>query len=612
MALTELPRSSSNHIGNSIKNLILAQNRQSELLKTTLQQVVIIEQKGPNPNDLSAPSFDYIGSAASTGSSEPRALSNSSMKLNSSTSRWQNSTSSWAISIPRKVKCPEWCSCVCHKRSKIRSPWLLRNIFGEIVIEYSGKALDCDEYGCRPSASSSFNLTYYLPGYLMSRYVSLAMEYTATGGPKVSLRMPRIMGWEHLLWKYSKDGDIVAIRNMFAEGKASPDDVDLHGRHALMYAASHGKPQLGRFLLENGANPELTDWCGRKASEIFYERSFSGQFNEEENTVLKAMFENSEHMETCNFGILHKIVLGFVQKDLGSELDISTSNINEVDAQGRTPLCWATIRKDLLAVQTLLAFNANPNVPDNMNSTCLHYVRNMEICKSLLEVKADVHIQSAIYNRSPLHYLYQQVDNTDLIDLLINSGVDVDTRDADQETPLMNSIYRRFTPNARRLIELGANVNARNRSSQESPIHFAVIFDHHDIIQRLLDTGADYTAKNIKGRNIAHLAASMGNARTMEILSESKLIDLDVVSQDKFGKSPTDYIAERTTLTDSEAGLQENWIKLLESLPVPRRPSHELPHPPTRLPNSEDPEPQLNATKLSNIVGAYPISDEDE
>ena len=298
------------------------------------------------------------------------------------------SSHTWRVSKPRP-KCVDWCSCNCHARRSFRSPWVLKTIFGQFFVEYTANGSECNDHGCRHLPSSSLYMTYHLPHYLMTRYIVIAMQFISPDGPKVSLRVPKVMDWPHALFKYANAGDVEAIQALFSNGEASPYDVNPRGTSALTYAAAHSHPRVGKLLMDNGADPELVDSLGKKPVELFWERAFSGQFNNEDCRIVASMFEASDFFEHQQFTVIHKIILRLVDKDLEAELKISAAFVNNVDAQGRTALCWATIRDDSTAVETLLKFRANPNIPDHEGNTCLHFTRSIVVCRLLLHYPTD-------------------------------------------------------------------------------------------------------------------------------------------------------------------------------------------------------------------------------
>ena len=403
-----------------------------------------------------------------------------------------------------KHRCKALCSCICHTRSAVNSPRILELMIGRLNIQYKGKRPVCSEMYCRRMPELSISVAYHMP----------TMQYAASRGPELLLRMPRVVSFSHLLWSYLNDGDLLAIQKLYAEGKASPYDVNTRGWNALIYSVGRNFPKLGQFLLEQGADPNLSNDTGRTPSNLLWECSFAGRLGSEGISVVGSMLRDTEYVQTQGFSTLHNIVLGICPQDLKSELGISAAKINIGDSNSRTPLCWATIRNDLQAVKTLLVFGANPNIMDRWGHTPLDFVRSIGFCKAWLEAGVNVHSRNTEHSRSALHQLYKRGDGessdsetVEIIDSLDAAGIDVDVRDSDQETPLLNALYSGHIAHARRLIDLGADVNASNLSSRESAIHFAVIFNRHEILSLLLERGADYSAVNVKGKNIAYMAA---------------------------------------------------------------------------------------------------------
>ena len=298
-----------------------------------------------------------------------------------------------------------------------------------------------------------------------------------------------------------------------------------------------------------------------------------GKCDNEVIFAIRSMLRNTGHVQTQGFSTIHKIVLGVISKDLESELETSTAAINVGDSRNRTPLCWATIRNDLQAVKTLLTFGANPNVVDAWGHTPLDFTRRLDICKMLLDAGVNVHASNTDYSRSALHQLFQMTggyslhdDTVDMISLLVNAGIDVNVQDSKGETPLLNAIYTGRTSHVRRFLDLGADPNLCGHSARETAIHFAVCFDRHDIIPLLLERGADYTALNAAVSNIAHMAARSASTKTISVLAESKLVNLDISMRNKDGKTPADYLSERSTLIEDEQGLHAEFDRFAKSI----------------------------------------------
>lgn len=443
-------------------------------------------------------------------------------------------------------------------------PYLLTSVLGHFALEYVSTRPNCNERSCLNAKTTSLHLNYSLPWYMASRKVSFTMNYTPFYGTRYNLRMPRIMDWGHLLWKHANQGNIVAIQKMFSEGKASPFDVNPLGQTALNYAAQH--PRLYRLLVENGSDQDMTDLHGYKPCELIGQRLLSAELEDEDAHAISQMLDETDFMETRQFATIHKIVLGIVRKDLIEELGISTASINSIDSKGRTPLAWATIRDNQRAVDALLAFGADPNICDKIGDSCLHFARSREVCSALLDREADVRTVNKTFGANCMQAICKRRDKPELIDLLHGAGADVNHRDKDGETPLLNAIFKRHTSISRRLIELGADVNTANHSSWDTAILFAVSFDHHEILEMLLEHGANYRVLNKQDRNLAHVAAQSALPNTLKTLTTLNLAGLEVFHKDARGKTAEDYLNERHFLADSETETREAFMIFQQSI----------------------------------------------
>ena len=511
---------------------------------------------------------------------------------------------------PQSPRCPAWCSCICHTSSSLRSPWAFKTFFGAICLQHSNQHAQCNEKSCRRLEASTFNLVYQLPRFLMCRYIAMTMRYTPVDGPHFSLRMPRVTTWTHLLWNYAMVGNLVAIQKMFTEGRASPYDVNVHGSGALIYAMSHNRSEIVRFLLDQGADPELPNDVGRTAVEIYWENSFAGHHKRDGVRGYESLFEDSDYVQTRRLTMVHKTVLGIVCRNLKDDLELSTADINATDGSGRTPLIWATIRVDESAVKTLLAFGADPTITDSYGYTPLHFVTSVGICKLLLNANANVNSRNTYYGRTALHTCNRDRE-VGVIDMLVQAGIDVNTQDSDGETALLNATYNPITWIARRLLELGADVNSTNRSSGYSALHFATEYDRHEILTDLLSRGADCSKITGGGRTILHLAACFSGTRTLSILSKANLEGLDMALRDKNGKTAANYLSERCILVELEESTRDEFQKLLQTISSRTMdttgPSHSYP----QIDKVHvDNETTLKQHEQLHLPGAFPIIEE--
>jgi ankyrin repeat protein len=233
-------------------------------------------------------------------------------------------------------------------------------------------------------------------------------------------------------------------------------------------------------------------------------------------------------------------------------------------------------RGDLAAVQALVsADSALVAARDEAQNTPLHFAArggNADIVTLLLARGADVN--AANYQQeTPLHWAVLR-NHHSVVELLLRRGARVDPRQSYGRTPLL--LVARETGNlemARRLLDAGADVNARDRFDS-TPLELSAWRGFRDVVDLLLDrdaalptdsgvvaeglTGAatrgldrlfgllsararDLNLPNENGGTILHSAAAGGSAVIVGILVDR---GLDVNASDRYGRTPLHYAAE--------------------------------------------------------------------
>ena len=501
----------------------------------------------------------------------------------------------------KQGQCAAWCSCACHSRRILISPWLLKALLGEITVHHTSLKPTCSEMKCGRSNRGTLYLTYQFPSFLLSRYISLTMSYASVHGPQFALRMPRVTKWCHSLWKYLRIGDIVAIQELFSKGMASPFDTNYYGSNSLVYAGSCGNSEVVQFLLQQGADPDLSNAAGRTASEVLWDISFQGHFGPDGVSIIGRLLGASDFGQTRRFSILHKIVLGIISRDLESVLELSTAGINAKDLNGRTSLCWAAICDNEKAVRTLLSYGADPNVKTDLGSVPLHFVKSSGVGRALLAGGADIGAKDVRYGRSALHRGGLSKADVGVVDILLHAGINVDVRDGDQQTPLMSAIYYGHVPMAMRLLEHGADINLTNRSHGYSALHLAAEYDRTEVIPALLRRGAKMGMKAKCGKNALHIAAQYASPRTISVLLDSSMVDTELTTHDRCGRSVVDIINERRTLENDSDEMKNQLSKLVASMSMQ---SCDTDKTPVAIMSAEERE------LWPHPPGAYPLCDE--
>ncbi len=118
--------------------------------------------------------------------------------------------------------------------------------------------------------------------------------------------------------------------------------------------------------------------------------------------------------------------------------------------------------------------------------------------------------------------------------------------------PLANAILTGDIKEVRRSLESGIDLNQIIEGEQGYPIHFAVN-SSIEIIQMLIDYGADVNVKDAKGKTPLHIVAAVKpSIEKMELLIDN---GADVNAVDNEGKTPLAYVLQGTPATSFFASL---------------------------------------------------------
>ncbi|KAG8629103.1 hypothetical protein KVT40_002968 [Elsinoe batatas] len=279
-----------------------------------------------------------------------------------------------------------------------------------------------------------------------------------------------------------EENSVSGLQDLLDFAKQNGQPIDNLLKIGLMKGAEKGKLNATIYLLKQGARP---DGYGNRVGPLMraVERNHIG--------IVKVLLENR----------------------------VNPVNKNEKDKKGRTALMTAAWKNHYHILQLLLSSGADVNARDARGRTVLHNLA-----------------------------AYKQCDwGQEVIDLLLNTDVSLEGPDLQDElmrTPLhwccatgkmvlaRKLLYRQLSPRA--------NVNAIERG-QKTPLHMAVIHNRDDLVDLLLEFGADIHAKSTGGWTALHNACAQGNTTIVKTLLRS---GADVNARLFSGRTPLHAAAE--------------------------------------------------------------------
>ena len=235
------------------------------------------------------------------------------------------------------------------------------------------------------------------------------------------------------------------------------------------------------------------------------------------------------------------------------------ADIETKDDEERSPLHTTSCFGKLGTVKMLVRAGAGVRVADNTGATCLiqaAYYGHTETVRYLAGLP-DVEVNHEHNNGlAALHFAVQE-GHADVVEVLIDAGADIDAKSSEGCTPLHYACKNGKLAIVKVLVKAGADVcmtystgttclkvasgnghtetvrylvglpevdvNAANNRSWTS-LHSAVKRNnksHPEVVQVLIDAGADMEAKNEKGRSPLLVASAFGKLDAVKLLVEA-------------------------------------------------------------------------------------------
>ncbi|XP_004531514.1 serine/threonine-protein phosphatase 6 regulatory ankyrin repeat subunit B [Ceratitis capitata] len=164
-------------------------------------------------------------------------------------------------------------------------------------------------------------------------------------------------------------------------------------------------------------------------------------------------------------------------------------DIHRADEQLSTPLHYAAGCGNLECVRALLSHGASVDAVDSKGNTPLHVaVDSPEVVRILLKHGANPNLKTINTGETPLHLAIKNCNKT-VVNIILQSAVNVNATDDNDQTPLMCAIAKNLEDIAINLIERGARVNLQNKDGY-SALYYAVLRKNQSMTMRLLQSGA--------------------------------------------------------------------------------------------------------------------------
>ncbi|TDP85636.1 ankyrin repeat protein [Halanaerobium saccharolyticum] len=219
------------------------------------------------------------------------------------------------------------------------------------------------------------------------------------------------------------------------------------------------------------------------------------------------------------------------------------SNINEKTNYGDTAMLYAAKFGDVELIHFLIDKGAKVIDKDDDNITTLMHAsryNNYEVVKTIIDKDARVNKRDSS-GRNAIYYAATYNTDSKIINLLVENGADVNSKNKKGLTPLMRASAFNNYEVVKALIDHGADINSKTESGFTPILYAAKYSNNPEVIDILVENGAE-----IKGGLFSDVPNPLYQSAKYNNNSEitKKLIKLGANPNDDYDNSPLIEAAE--------------------------------------------------------------------
>ena len=333
---------------------------------------------------------------------------------------------------------------------------------------------------------------------------------------------------------------------------------------ALHYAILLQNESFMEYIIKHNADIIIKNESGKCPFDLplistdFKERLLEILENNFMNALRKRDFQAADKIINNQRGILTRIrdgktifhifaknrspdQLKYVLLKIGKDTDI----LNSLDDELRSPLFYAVMFSSQECVSLLISNGCDLNIQDETGNTALHFAvmnQNTNIAKLLLDAKCKTDIK----NDEGKTALDLANDKSEEIADLIREKSGIDVSLDEKQAKIIEEITKNSTSRAIKLITNNKNLVCIKDKSSYTLLHRAAMNGNLEIMNALIDFGADVDAVTNKGTSVLMSAISKDMYAAFKLLV-------------KRGANPN--IADRNGNTVSHKAAQNENIK---------------------------------------------------
>ncbi|KAL6793087.1 ankyrin repeat-containing domain protein [Trichoderma sp. SZMC 28012] len=286
-------------------------------------------------------------------------------------------------------------------------------------------------------------------------------------------------------------GEHLNLVTLLLENGADSSAVNRSSETPLHYAAHSGHAGIAKLLLQHGANCLIQNSEG-----VIPLHQAVGRGNLDVAQLLISQDADQKNIrDTSSQTPLHTAAIAGQAKTLQLLLDHGV-DISVVDEDGCTPLITASFFGFTEVVRILLSWGSNVNVTDPKGKTALTFaIQNghTKTAELLLQNGADMTLLDNITGWPALfHAAYY--GSVDIFRALLTQGADIKFTSRNGYDALLSATEGGQNSVIKVLLEHGIDVSSSRPKKAGTPLGMAIRNGHYEVVELLLNNGANYNA----------------------------------------------------------------------------------------------------------------------